>query len=217
MLRRDKDFILKFFLVFVLFFFVLTYTVVNKNTIDTQIEIIVDGSMIFAKTATYEIFKLNNTKPNFNSETYNIEKLVFDKINSVRAEEGLLPLKWDPLLAEMAREHSLDMIQYNYFNHTNLLGQGPSDRAKLLGIKTRIETEDKIYIGVSENIGLMPRGIVQDVGVLITDEDLAWGMIYRWMISPPHRDNILNDEHFFTGVGVAYDGIGSYYLTQNFQ
>lgn len=217
MLKHDKDFILKFFLTFVLFFFVLTYAVVNKSTIDKQIEIITEGSMVFAKATTYEIFQINKTKPNFDTDTYNIEMLIFNQINEVRAEKDLMPLKWDPLLAELARTHSLDMVNYNYFNHTDLAGIGPTDRAKRLGIKTRIETKDKIYIGIGENIGLMPRGIVQDVGVLITDEDLAWGMIYRWMVSPPHRDNILNDEYFFTGIGVAYDGVGSYYITQNFQ
>ena len=63
----------------------------------------------------------------------------------------------------------------------------------------------------------MPRGVVQDVGVLITSEDIASGMVFRWMLSEPHRDNILEEEYYFTGIGVVYDGHGNYYITQNFQ
>ena len=216
-LKHTKEFYLKFFLTFVLVFFLITYITVNRDTINKQVEVITEGGSFFAKTATYELLKFNTTNPGFNTETYDIELKIFKNINQIRVENKLNELKWDPMLAELAREHSLDMVDNHYFNHTDLLGMGPNERARLLGIKTTIETDTKIYKGLSENIGLMPRGIVKDVGVLITEDDISWGMVYRWMVSPPHRKNILDPELFYTGIGVAYDGKGNYYLTQNFQ
>ncbi len=217
MLKKDKDTYFKFFLTFVLFFFVLTYAVVNQDSIGKQIEIVIDGSSIFAQATTYQIFKSENFTASFNEHTYDIEKLIFMQINQVREDNGLNKLSWDPLLAQLARDHSYDMALNGYTNHTNLFGDGPTERAEKLGIRTRIRVGNKIYTGVSENIGFMPQGIVQDVGVLITPEDLSWGMIYRWMLSEPHKDNILEDDLSYTGVGVAYDGRGNYYITQDFQ
>jgi uncharacterized protein YkwD len=217
MLKKDKEIYFKFFLTFVLFFFVLTYAVVNQDSIGKQVEIIVDGSSLFVKTTSYQFFKPESFIPSYNDQTYEIERLIFMQINEVREEDGLSKLEWDPLLAKLARDHSYDMALNGYTNHTNLFGDGPTERAELLGIRTRIRIGNKIYTGVSENIGFMPQGIVQDVGVLITEEDLTWGMIYKWMLSEPHRDNILDDELFVTGIGVAFDGKGNYYITQDFQ
>ncbi len=217
MLKNNKDFYLKFFLVFVLFFFVITYAFVNKKTISYQIEVLFEGSSFFAKTATYSILNLSNDKTGFDKKTYEIELIVFKQINDIRSEKNLNELKWDPMLAQLARTHSLDMAQNHYFNHTNLLGLTPTQRADLIGINTHIETKKYIYEGVGENIGFMPKGIVKDLGVIITTEDVASAMVLEWMLSDRHKDNILKDDYIFTGIGVAYDGKGNYYLTQNFQ
>ncbi len=40
--------------------------------------------------------------------------------------------------------------------------------------------------------------------------------IERWMMSPKHRDNILNKEWSETAVGIAIAADGSYYFTQVF-
>ncbi|MCA9459507.1 MAG: CAP domain-containing protein [Nanoarchaeota archaeon] len=195
----------------------MTYWVVNYDTISKQVEVITQGSSVFAKAATYEVLHLNQSKAGIDKETYSIELAVFSQINEIRRDRDFNELEWDPMLAKLARGHSFDMVENKYLNHTNLHGDGPNERAKLIGLKTRIETETKIYDGIGENIGFMPKGIVQDVGVLITNEDVAFAMVLQWMLSEPHKKNILDDDYRFTGVGVVYDGKGSYYLTQNFQ
>lgn len=214
---ENKEFYLQFFLIFVLFFFTITYIFVNKDTISEQIDVLVEGSSFFAKTTTYSVLNLSSEKHGFDKKTYEIELLVFEQINEIREDNNLGELKWDPMLGQLARVHSLDMVNNNYFNHTNIIGQGPTDRAKLLGIKTHLETEHYIYEGVGENIGFMPKGVVEDLGVILTTKDVASAMVLEWMLSERHKDNILKEDYMFTGVGVAYDGKGNYYLTQNFQ
>ncbi len=205
------------FLVLVLFYFVLAYSVVNRDTISEQINVISEGGSFFAKTATYSVLKLENNKVGYDHETYEIEIFVFEEINKIRLEGGLEPLNWDPMLAKLAREHSLDMARYSYFNHTDLFGLNPTKRAQELGINIKVIVNGELYENVGENIGFMPRGIVQDVGVLLTTKDIASGMIFEWMLSEPHKENILSTEYLSTGIGVAYNGDNSYYLTQNFQ
>lgn len=215
--KPSKQFLIKFVLIFIIFFFLLTYTVINRHTIVKQIDIITEGSTFFAKTATHQILNLSEHKIEFDKQTYEIELLIFDEINNIRTESNLQPLKWDPKLSELARQHSLDMAKNNYINHTNLKQEDPTQRAENAGIKTTYETKTKIYTGISENIGFMPKGIVENVGVIITTEDIASATIYNWMLSVPHKENILEEEYFFTGIGVAYDEKENYYLTQNFQ
>lgn len=215
--KKNIKIYIKIFLFLVLFFFSLTYAIVNKDTIEKQIDIIFEGGYFFAKTATYSVLNLSQDEIGFDRETYNIELIIFKQINNIRLEKGLNQLSWDPMLASIAREHSLEMAQYNYLNHTNLAGLNPTQRAKLNGIKTVLETEKMIYDGIGENIGFMPKGIVDDIGILLTTEDIASAMVYKWMLSEPHKENILTKDYSFTGIGVAYDGRGNYYLTQNFQ
>lgn len=217
MLKKDKNFYLKFFLIFVIFFFTLTYGIVNKDTIHKQVEIIMEGGSFFAKAATYEVLNLTQEEIGFDKQTYEIELLIFKQINEIRSEKNLEQLKWDPMLARLAREHSFDMALHNYFNHTNLIGQNPTERAKIVGIKTEITVHGRTYTDIGENIGFMPKGIVKDVGVLLTTEDIASAMVYEWMLSDPHKENVLEEDYLYTGIGVAYDGKGNYYITQNFQ
>ena len=215
--KPTKDFYYKFFLVFVIFFFLLTYIVVNRITIIDQVDILKSGSSFFAKTATYSVLHLENGEVGFDKNTYEIELLVFSLINEIRIENGVSELEWDPMLAKLSRTHSLDMAENSYINHTNLDGLMPVDRARVLGIRTEIELEDSVLVGVGENIGFMPKGVVRDVGVLLTTNDIASAMVLEWMLSEGHKKNILDESYIFTGIGVAYDGGGNYYLTQNFQ
>lgn len=214
--RKSHNNKVRIILVWTLIFFVLTYSVLNQSTLGEQLSVLYSSIKVFSG-ATIQVLTNQKIETEINSETYKIEKEVHRLINQIRIENGLNKLDWDPFLGKLAREHSIDMASNKYFNHTDLLGQDPTKRAKMIGIRTKIITEKKIYIGVSENIGIMPRGIVQDVGILITTNDIAAGMVFSWMNSPPHKKNILEKELFFSGVGVAYDGNDKYYLTQNFQ
>jgi uncharacterized protein YkwD len=203
-------------LVWTILFFIITYTVINHNTILEQLGIIFSVGKVFTG-ATVQALTDEEFKSRIDKETYQIEQEIFQLINQIRIENNLNELEWDPFLGKLSRDHSSEMAEHNYFKHTNLIGESPSERAKKVGIRTQIKTETRIYTGVSENIGKMPRGIVKNLGIIITAKDVAAAAVYEWMKSEPHRKNILEEELFFTGIGVAYDNTGNYLLTQNFQ
>jgi len=72
-------------------------------------------------------------------------------------------------------------------------------------------------VGIGENIGMMPTGNVEGNGYVISSNDVANAMMKGWMNSPGHRANILESDYNFIGVGVAYNGYNTYYLTQDFK
>ena len=152
------------------------------------------------------------------NKTKNVEKSILKYTNTQRAENGLNVLIWDDNLANIAREHSLDMATNGFFDHTNLKGEDPTDRA----IRNQYDVEKKLgagyySVGIGENIGSMPTGNVVGMGYVYSDADsIGKAHVDSWMDSPGHRENILNPEYDVIGVGVAYDGI--YYIaTQNFK
>ncbi len=162
----------------------------------------------------------DETKPKaeFNSATYDIESLVFNKVNEERKKKGLHALIWDSKLAEVARLHSLDMANRSYFSHENPEGEDPTMRAIRNGYDVHKELGNGWYSdGIAENIGMMPTGNVEGYGYVSSSTDVADAMMKGWMNSPGHRENILNADYNFIGVGVAYDGYSTYYLTQDFK
>jgi len=156
-------------------------------------------------------------KIGFDSDTYKIEELVFQKVNGERKAAGLKELIWNSLLADIAREHSLDMANQSYFSHENLQGETPAQRAQEKGIDILKMQGSVMQVGVAENIGMTPTGNVEGYGYVTSPEDVANASMNGWMNSPGHRANILNSNYNAIGVGVAYDGAGKYYLTQDFE
>jgi len=147
-----------------------------------------------------------------------IEKLIFDKTNAERRTHGLHELTWDPNLANVAREHSLDMAQNHFFSHVNLKGEDPTDRARRHCLNVEKSIGGGLYVvGIGENIGKMPTGNVVGIGYISDNPDsIATAQVQSWMGSSGHRANILDPQYDRIGVGVAYDGM--YYIsTQNFQ
>lgn len=65
-----------------------------------------------------------------------IESLIHDGINEQRATYGLIPLEYDSTISNVARAHSKDMAQNNYFEHQSLTGTQPWDRGFPYGYHT---------------------------------------------------------------------------------
>lgn len=135
-----------------------------------------------------------------------VEARIFELVNERREALHLHPLlRWQPIDA-LARDHSRDMAERNYFDHYNPEGADPSGRASLadvscLGIGSN-------YYGLGENIHKWEnfRG---------TDTQLAEAMMDSWMDSYGHRQNILNVKYDRIGVGV-HELSGVVYATQTF-
>jgi uncharacterized protein YkwD len=121
------------------------------------------------------------------------EYQLFDLTNASRENHDLPILTWDDHVRETAREHSMDMAENQYFDHTNLQGQSPFDRMK------------------EDNIRFMTAG-----------ENLAYGQFSSifahegLMNSLGHRKNILQGSYEYLGVGVAFNNESQPYYTENF-
>lgn len=147
-----------------------------------------------------------------------IEYKILYYTNQERKSKGIKELKLDPNLSDIARDHSKDMAENNFFEHTNLKGEDPTDRATRSGYNVHKELGGGWYSeGIGENIGMMPTGDVIGKDYISKNADsIAKAQVESWMESPGHRENILNNTYDLIGVGVAYDG--KYYVsTQNFK
>jgi uncharacterized protein YkwD len=99
-------------------------------------------------------------------------------MNAHRRSLGLSPLIWDSRLAAVAKAHSRDMLERDYFSHTTPEGHTTWDRLADRGVT---------YSRAGENI--------------------AWGqttgreVLTGWLNSPHHRENIERGSYTHHGVG----------------
>ncbi|MBA2861405.1 uncharacterized protein YkwD [Methanococcus maripaludis] len=146
-----------------------------------------------------------------------IEQYILEYTNMERSSYGLDELILDSKLSQISQAHSDDMVENNYFSHTNLDGETPTDRAIAAGYNVVKYLGDGYYsTGIGENIAKMPTGNVLGIGYVSDDaESIAEAIVDAWMDSPGHRANILNSQYTNMGIGVSFDG--TYYVaTQNF-
>lgn len=121
------------------------------------------------------------------------EYQLFDLTNASRVNNHLKPLSWDEAVKETARKHSLDMAENNYFSHTNLEGESPFDRMLNDGIRYSMAGENLAY-GQNSSI-FAHEGLMNSIG---------------------HRENILQKDFAFLGIGVAFNNNAQPYYTENF-
>ncbi len=121
-----------------------------------------------------------------------IEYDMLDKINAQRKNEGLEPLNYDNALSNVARDHSIDMMNKRYFAHISLSGKTPFDRLHDAKISYDLAGEN---LAVSDSV------------------DKA---ITALMESPTHRANILNKDFHKAGIGIAINQDGVLVISQEF-
>ncbi|RMH74195.1 MAG: CAP domain-containing protein [Gemmatimonadetes bacterium] len=124
-----------------------------------------------------------------------IEDEILTYTNNYRAQHGLNPLYMREDVRTVARQHSLDMLDRNFFDHTNPDGESPADRLKNAHIS---------YTAWAENIALNSGAT-----------DPASTVMNQWINSEGHRLNILNTAVTHIGIGVVRAG-ETYYYTQLF-
>lgn len=140
-----------------------------------------------------------------------IGRMVHVLVNEVRASNGVPPLEYDLVLAQIARNHSLDMVARDYYSHDNPDGEGPSERASRQGYYCRRDFGYAYSIGVAENI-FHGYGLAYST---MPPAEVAFVAMESWMGSSGHRANILDRSYTKEGVGVAVAG-RAVYFTQNF-
>lgn len=127
------------------------------------------------------------------------ERQFVELVNQERARRGLGKLTIDPLLIAVAREHSAEMRDKNYFNHVSPT-QGihtPMDRyLKAIHIRPG-------YACVGENL----------YWCSVTDVQRGHN---AFMNSPTHRENLLFPRYEKIGVGIVKDARGEFWVTEMF-
>ncbi|HEX8289710.1 MAG TPA: CAP domain-containing protein [Pyrinomonadaceae bacterium] len=126
-----------------------------------------------------------------------LERQAFQLINEKRKDQGLKPLEWNENVAKVARLHSQDMANNKFFSHTGRDGSSVDDRADSIGLSK--------WRAIGENIAYN-RGYNQPVEFAVE----------RWMLSPKHKQNLLDDRWQESAVGIAVTPEGTYYFTQVF-
>ena len=141
--------------------------------------------------------KASGVKSSVIVNTVLLERAAFNVLNQKRAEKGESPLVWSEQLAAVARIHSENMAEFNFFSHRGLDGKMVSGRADDLGVGK--------WRSIGENIAFS-RGFADPVAKAVQ----------LWLDSPAHRQNLLDINWSESAVGIAAAPDGSYYFTQVF-
>lgn len=123
------------------------------------------------------------------------EKYALDRANVQRAQRGLVPLRWDQRVADIARERSAYMAATGRFSHAH---SGGSDAFDLL-------TRDDIrWYGAAEIIAW---NTTNDANAS------AASAVSQWMGSTGHRAILLSSNLNYIGFGLAVGPDGKRYWT----
>lgn len=127
------------------------------------------------------------------------EQRFVDLVNAERWDRNLGVLSVNPLLVQVAREHSREMAEKHYFDHVSPT-QG-------------LETPMKRYLSA---LGYTPTWACVGENLFycsIVDVDRGQRCL---MASPSHRENILNNRFEQIGVGVYVSKDGQFWVTELF-
>jgi len=127
------------------------------------------------------------------------EKALVELTNKSRAEEKLPPLKINPLLCKVARQHTLNMARQEKMAHV-LDGKGVAQRVTDAGYD---------YRKVGENLA-------KASGDAKAPPSPPAEIHKKWMESKGHRANILEAKYTEVGISVAISEKGTYFYTMVF-
>lgn len=134
-----------------------------------------------------------------------LEAAVFYETNRQRVIHGLSPLEYEYNLRVSAHNHSVTMVEHEFFSHESPLPgmTSPRDRIEATGLNPQT---------TGENIALR--------SIEYTYSETAKELLKQWMNSSGHRANILDKDFTQLGCGVAFY-VGDYNViyikaTQNF-
>ena len=121
------------------------------------------------------------------------EVALYKLVNTVRMENGRQPLVYNERLADVAREHSTDMLKRRYFSHISIDGTTPFDRIKAAGINYNLAGEN---LAISNSVESAMSALIK---------------------SEKHKANILNSQFNEIGIGIAQNEAGALSITQLFK
>ena len=195
--------------------------------------------------------KINNKKNSKKTSTQNnyherpstniaeLEQKIHNLTNIERKKRNLSQLSYDTHAQDISRLHSKDMSVRNYFEHTNLDGQEPSDRAASANFDFQKQSNDSgtmkkiikmvtpkpfssvyaygenLYQTNLANHVITVNGVPTNYDWQNTDQ-LAKEIVDGWMKSKDHYENIVKSEWQREGIGVYIANDDKVFATQNF-
>lgn len=136
------------------------------------------------------------------TKTESIARLIVIETNKIRNELGLDALVETEIGNALAQYHSSNMSEYDFFSHTDNLGESVWERARRFGL---------VYSTLGENIarrGPYPSNPNAEL--------VAKGIVEIWVNSPGHYQNIISNRYDKIGVGVAFNEKNEALATQVF-
>jgi uncharacterized protein YkwD len=149
----------------------------------------------------------SSNPPGINYTEAEAEALIIVLVNDERQQFDLSTLSEDPFLTSLAREHSISMVENNFFGHERYPGERDFTYGQPCGTIR------------GENLAKIPTKQVIPGPYLSLQEVCEWA-VSLWMDSPGHRENILEPRYTETGVGVSFSEEGAFvylYITQIFE
>lgn len=156
-----------------------------------------------------------------------LERRIHERVNAFRTEHGLPPLSWADSLRPLARIHSRDMAERDFFGHVNPSGEDVNDRARRLGLScTRVLNDSTQTSGFGENLywatGYHSYRDEFRNGSRVgrtydwkSEAEMARGTVTGWIESPGHRANLLEARYTTESIGVVVRE-QKFYVTQIF-
>ncbi len=200
-----------------------TITTISKIEFPDSIDDIINNS-------TYPISQIEipdvstlpvRLKSEFNPSL--IEEHIYNFTNDERQQRGIEKLTRISEIDSIARDHSWDMSDRDYFSHYSPEGEDSTDRGNKAGYSCKKEYLSYYTEGLAENIyqshtyySYTTVGIAIFYNWIADEKTLAKELVDGWMDSPGHRENILDEEYDRIGVGVIINGGEGVYSTQNF-
>lgn len=160
----------------------------------------------------------------FRENRERLEKEIHSLVNKYRAQNNLNILNFNETLRNIARYHSKDMKEKDYFDHTSPSGETLKDRFSIFNYTCKIIVGNYVYEG-AENLFL---GYIYSEytyekisGKVLnykfyTLEELAEEVVNAWIKSEGHRKNLIFEHWKNEGIGVEISDDGKVYVTQVF-
>jgi len=126
-----------------------------------------------------------------------VEASLVSQTNAARAAAGLPPLQVDATLTTLARQRSQDMIDRDFFSHSD-----PATGDSLVGA----------YCIAPLGVAYCGENLAGASGLA----DAEANVVGRWLASDGHRENILRTEFGRIGIGVTVGGRWGAVVTQLF-
>ncbi|MEX0890804.1 MAG: CAP domain-containing protein [Gemmatimonadota bacterium] len=122
---------------------------------------------------------------------------ILRQVNRARSAVGARPLAAEPALDTAAREYAAELAERGAIGHSSAT---PGRRT----LRERLRAAGANHRRSGENLALMQS----------TASQLPVRVVRGWLRSPGHRANLLDARFRYSGLGVARDGRGRWFVVQ---